>query len=363
MIYFLLSKQNSHTIYRYLKERGRPISGQIGVIHYEDLRPLQCLKCSALIFSDLDIIEGEQLKIVCGIYDEIRKQHPDLTIFNNPHRVKLRYSLLRSLHDSGINPFNIYRPYDNLNDIRFPVFLRQENNHIGALSPLLKNEKALQTYLQSLEMQGWKRKHLLIVEYEDVQTPDGYFVRYAALRIGDEIYPYLIDYDQQWVAKYVDSPLKDTPQYASTYRDFSTNFKDKHLLMTIFEMAGIDYGRIDFSYSNGKPVVWEINLNPDYEYEENAHKHFEKGVREIKRQTNARILSNFRKLNGRKSHRVELDKTVFQGYNDVGSAPGLTKQLGVKIINVLPIKKELLTLKRALYLIWARVVLVLKRRK
>ena len=30
----------------------------------------------------------------------------------------------------------------------------------------------------------------------------------------------------------------------------------------MFQIAGIDYGRIDYSMLDGEPQVWEINTNP-----------------------------------------------------------------------------------------------------
>lgn len=360
MIYFILSKQNSHTINRYLSQRGASLQHEIGVILYEDLLPLKELDCCVLIFTDLDIIEDHQLNTACKIYDEIRKQNPELTIFNNPHHVKLRYQLLRSLYNSGINSFNVYRVNDELNDVRFPVFIRKENNHLGALTPLLENRKALNTSLLSLELQGWDRSQLLIVEYENVKTPDGYYIRYAALRIGNELFPYLIDYDQQWVAKYVDSPLKETDDYAKTYLDFSSNFKEKDILMKIFEDASIEYGRIDYCYFNGKLVIWEINLNPDFEHKDDVHKYLAEDVRKIKRQMNTRIVSTFSELNRHNNYHVELNDEFLKKNRALIPKRGFAKQLGIKIINAVPIKKEILSLKRALYLTWAKVLIALK---
>jgi hypothetical protein len=35
-------------------------------------------------------------------------------------------------------------------------------------------------------------------------------------------------------------------------------------LNNVFDLAGINYGRIDYSILHGKPVVWEINTNPHF---------------------------------------------------------------------------------------------------
>ena len=44
--------------------------------------------------------------------------------------------------------------------------------------------------------------------------------------------------------------------------DFLNANPHKKDLMAIFQMAGIDYGRIDYSLHKGRIQVWEINTNP-----------------------------------------------------------------------------------------------------
>ncbi len=361
MIYFILAKRNGFTIPRFLRERGKPLKENIHVLHYEDLSSLKFLECTALVFSDLDIISHDQLAQARMLHDQICEEHPDLTIFNNPHKVKLRYELLRSLNEKGINPFNVYRHSDELDILRFPVFIRQENNHIGPLTSLIHNSKDLEANLLSLQLQGWDVENLLIVEYHDVKTIEGYYTRYAAFRIGTELYPYLLDYNSHWMAKYVDSPYKDGEEYAVAFEEFVLRFRDKSLLMSVFEEAKIEYGRVDYSLCNGQPVVWEINLNPDYEYEDQTHKHFSERVRSIKRKTNANIVAHFKKLDTQEKHIIDIDsmKVREPASSNVNRQSRYYKSR-LRMINSIPMKKELLAFKRLTYLTLARLIMIIK---
>ena len=315
-----------------------------------------------LVFSDLDIISHDQLAQARMLYDRVCEKHPDLTILNNPHKVKLRYELLRYLKEQGINPFNVYRHNDELDVLRFPVFIRQENNHIGALTSLIHNRKDLEINLLSLRLQGWDIENLLIVEYEDVKTVEGYYTRYAALRVGKVLYPYLLDYNRHWMAKYVDSPFKDGEEYALAFEEFTLRFKDKPLLMSVFEEANIEYGRIDYSLCNGRPVIWEINLNPDYESEDQAHKHFSEQVRSIKRKTNASIVANFKSLDALEKHVIETDSMEAEAPANINAnRQSLYQKSRLSVINSIPMKKELLAFKRLAYLNLARLIMLARR--
>jgi hypothetical protein len=33
-------------------------------------------------------------------------------------------------------------------------------------------------------------------------------------------------------------------------------------MLRVFELAGVEYGRVDFGLVSGRPTVWEINTNP-----------------------------------------------------------------------------------------------------
>ena len=64
MIYFILDKRNSFTIKNYKAYRGQSISDRIGIIHYHEIEKLNNVLATTIIFSDLDYLTQEQLKMV-----------------------------------------------------------------------------------------------------------------------------------------------------------------------------------------------------------------------------------------------------------------------------------------------------------
>jgi hypothetical protein len=64
----------------------------------------------------------------------------------------------------------------------------------------------------------------------------------------------------RWMVKSV----SNTPTVESAREEFHYVETNPHAdwLGQVFEVAGVDYGRIDYGVLNGRPQAWEINLNP-----------------------------------------------------------------------------------------------------
>jgi hypothetical protein len=63
-----------------------------------------------------------------------------------------------------------------------------------------------------------------------------------------------------WVVK----SMQNQPTEASVRESLRYQHENPHQawLARVFDVAGIDYGRIDYGIAGGVPQVWEINLNP-----------------------------------------------------------------------------------------------------
>ena len=98
-----------------------------------------------------------------------------------------------------------------------------------------------------------------------METSDGVFKKYSALKIKDIIIPRQLDYNMHWMVKtnirFNTYPEKE---YFEELELFMQKNPHSGWLKQIFEIAGIEYGRIDYGIFEGVPIVWEINLNPDY---------------------------------------------------------------------------------------------------
>jgi hypothetical protein len=177
-------------------------------------------------------------------------------VLNRPGRVLRRFELLRSLHDAKLNPFNAYRADGATPQCRFPVFVRDEQRHDGPLTPLLHNQDELTTALSKLQ----HRTSLLIVEYCETRGGDGLYRKYSAMRVADKLIPRHVLFSGQWVDK---TPDVITDAGVTEEREFLRAFPHAAQIRSAFELAGIDYGRIDYSCgASGRVVTWEINTIP-----------------------------------------------------------------------------------------------------
>lgn len=302
MIYFVLERSNSNTIRKYLQFRGEPMVGTIEVICYDEIEKLNGLSCSTLIFSDFDRLTSSQLTEVTKIFNQLKQKYPTLHILNNPSKVKLRYDLLTELYNRGINPYKVHRLSGNWDGIKFPVFVREENNHTGALSALIYSHKKLEQNVLALNMQGYPTKNLLATEFVDVSAKQGVFKKYSALKLQNEVFPRQVDYNFHWMVK-TSIRFNKYPkeEFLKEFTDYMHNHPHEKILTDLFEIAQIDYGRIDYGMLNGNPVVWEINLNPDYGGKKNKKN-------EIREDTVHQLRDEFHKKFREKF--FELDKSV-----------------------------------------------------
>lgn len=309
MIYFILAGSNSNTIKKYLEYRGNQLQKDIGIIYYDDLSKLNGLECNTLIFSDFDRLNKNQLAEVIKIFDIIKSRYPELNLVNNPAKTKLRFDLLRELYNLGINPFNVHRIVESLNNIRFPVFLREENNHTGALSGLIFNYKSLEANVFALSLQGYPAKNLLAVEFVDVADEMGIYGKYSALKVVDTVYPRQLDYNMHWMVKtsirYNRYPEKE---FLKEFKYFMDNNPHEIWLEKVFKLAGIEYGRIDYGLLNNQPVVWEINLNPDYGgRKRKKRKKRNVVIQEIRNTFHTTLIEKWKELNRNNLVKLQLD--------------------------------------------------------
>jgi len=100
---------------------------------------------------------------------------------------------------------------------------------------------------------------LLVVEYCDTADKDGIYRKYSAFMIGGRVVPAHIDCSRGWMVK--DTDIVDAGVMKQEQDYLETN-PHREWLEETFALAGVDYGRMDYSLLNGAPQVWEINTNP-----------------------------------------------------------------------------------------------------
>lgn len=258
MILYLTARPHDYTVESFYGGWAQDAEPRMTPIYYDWLRFARSLPVATYIFADLERLSANELAFAQDLWEQLRSV-PGIRLLNEPGRVLRRFELLERLADEGINEFRNYRVNgDHLPDCRFPVFLRRERDHVGALSSLIDNRDDLQAAITKARAAG--ENDLLIVEFCDVADADGVFRKWSAFRVGDRIIPRHLVFDRDWMQK--EPKLVESAMLEEEQRYLDEN-PHRDELMNVFELARIDYGRIDYGFRGDRLQVWEINTNPN----------------------------------------------------------------------------------------------------
>jgi hypothetical protein len=259
MIYYLVTKKHSYTVKGWLEQYSKLWEGRMKILPYEDFS--DSFDKGTFIFSDLERLKPSITRKVENRWNELRKA--GCNTLNHPVQSLRRYALQKTIS----NDFRVFRTNEIPDDIRFPVFLRRENDHAGNITPLLKDHKEvrkarLRNFYSFKNLRMFRFSHfqpLLLAEFINTMSPDGIFRKYSAMKIGDQIIPRHILFSKSWCVKTTDIVSSETLKEEYAY--FASNPHESEL-SKIFDIAKIDYGRIDYGFYQGRLQVWEINTNP-----------------------------------------------------------------------------------------------------
>jgi hypothetical protein len=257
MIHYLVTPGYAHTMRTFLDHWARDLDSRVRIVTYDEALRAEQLPLGTYIFSDLERLLPSETEIATTVWDQLGAAGARL--LNHPTRTLRRYDLLSMLHARGRNAFRVVRASDRNDDLRFPVFLREEGEHSGSLTRLIQNRRQLDEAVVGAMVRGHRMRGLLVVEYCDTADPDGVFRKYSAFTVGGRVVPCHIDCSRGWVVK--DTDIVNDEVMEQERRYLETN-PDREWLEETFALAGVDYGRIDYSLKDGRPQVWEINTNP-----------------------------------------------------------------------------------------------------
>ena len=260
MITFWVSDAGSFGIEEYLALRAPQLAGRVQVRRYESLTPELELDTGAHIFSALDQLTPAGREAVTILHDRLAPSCAPELLLNNPRKFRRRGDLLRMFFEAGINTFNAYRVTDSFDAIRYPVFVREESEHNGAVTGLITGRRDLVRALRALRGRGFRSANLLIVELCDLSDPEGLFHTASAFKVGEYIVPAHLLRGRHWMLKWTESDHGE--QALRENLEFVTGNPHGEWLRRIFALAGIDYGRIDYGVRGDTLQVWEINTNP-----------------------------------------------------------------------------------------------------
>lgn len=198
-----------------------------------------------------------QRELLAQVWDQLERDGRS-RLLNNPRRVIGRYDLLKLMYAKGINNFRAFRIDELPSDLRFPVFLRVENDHRGSRSELIHDWRELDAWLVRGALGCPPGANLIVVEFCDTVCPDGNYRKYGSFRVGGRVLAPMLDINVHWMVK---RGYQVIPPTAQKEWDHLLTNPFEEATSEIFEMAGYDFGRIDFAFQGGQMRVWEINSN------------------------------------------------------------------------------------------------------
>lgn len=282
-ITFLVHPGKEYTVAKYLRSWGRPLASWVDLKVYPGSRTtgrnvwkrasqrLRSWRVGAFrpppprsgrhiyVFTDVERLDAGETERALALWETLSSRDDTSAILNHPVRSMRRLELLETLHAEGRNDFAVYRAEDDPEPARWPVFVREANDHTGAASARCHDRASLRAAIEDLERRGVARHEAIVVEYCDTADEDGVIRKYGAFRVGDRILARQIHFSRHWVVRVPDIV---TPATAAEEAVLVAENPHAEALREVFDLARIDYGRIDYAVRDGRIQVWEINTNP-----------------------------------------------------------------------------------------------------
>jgi hypothetical protein len=229
------------------------------IASYQSLLVSSGVPSGTYVFCDLDRVPAGDRTGVLALWDALHASGLACLV-NDPRRVRLRYPLLRHLFERGVNDFNVYRADENLDAVRYPVFVRCEHDHGGPRTPLIENRPALDAALERLRSRPSWRSQLIVTECAAERDDDGLFRKYGAVLVNGEVIPWHVIASRVWLVK--SSTRETSDRLRDEQRRYLADNPHAERVRAAFAAANIEYGRIDYAMSADRIRVFEINTNP-----------------------------------------------------------------------------------------------------
>lgn len=262
MVVFVTLPVGAGHVGYFLNRYGRSHSRHLTETTYFDLARKGRALAAAYVFCDVQRMNRAQRALAVGLWRRLSAIGDSVRLYNDPRHELGRYEFLRAAFAEGWNRFNVYQVDEIPESVRWPVFLRIESDHSGPKSDLIETPERLWKSVAELVLAGARLKDLLVVEFLDTRSPDGCYRKYGAFRIGRRVFGQHFFLCTEWTAK-ASNRLRSESALAEGKNYFLTN-PHAELLLPFFELAQIEYGRIDYALVDGTVQAWEINDNPQF---------------------------------------------------------------------------------------------------
>lgn len=275
MICYVTPEARTRAIRHFLAADGQPLAQQLRIVTWEELARARSIPRATWVFAAVDQLCPAERELADLLAARVEEAWPDVRILNRPSEVLRRYELLRAALDAGINPFRAVPASAVLpgraerpggaderiaDELRYPVFVRERDDHSGALAGLIDGRAALERALVSLMLRGYVLEELLVVEFCDTADAAGIYRKYSAFIVGDVILPRYLNASREWMVKQGGRIYE--ARFADEELAYLASNPHEPWLRAAFGLARIRYGRIDYGVQNGAPRIWEINTSP-----------------------------------------------------------------------------------------------------
>ena len=266
-VLFIGTRRGANT-FRALIGFTRPI--RCAATSFERFRLFRRYTARVVVMSDVERITGDDEDRLSHLFNYWSRdgRHGPL-ILNRPPRTLRRYALLKELYRRGINKRNIFRLDEPqvVDEVRFPCFIRTENEHwFGKTPRILNSRDDIIDEVRKLEDNGLTLYGKIVCELADTREHAGHYVKYSYLKIGDHIIPAHRYAGTEWFLKHYHADFIDAyPDTLAEEERFLEEQWDLDVVRQVFDIAGMDYGRIDYGRCpDGGIHVFEVNTAPNH---------------------------------------------------------------------------------------------------
>lgn len=254
-----MPRDHEFTLREHFLGRGRDVSGRCQIVHYENLPGRTQIESGTWVFVAVDQLRPGVRRMAEALERQLDGQ-PGIRVLNRPSKALHRHELLATLHARGHNDFRPVSADGDLSVLRYPVFVRSARFHNGPLSPLLHSRREVDAHIGWALLRGYQLRDLLAIEFCDTSGDGGMFRKYSACIVGDRVVARSLQYGRNWIVKHMAGEFSRAMHLEA--RDYVVQNPHSAALAAVFKLAHVEYGRMDYGFSNGRLQVWEINLNP-----------------------------------------------------------------------------------------------------
>jgi len=221
------------------------------------------LPAATYIFTSVDRLDSNERRLAGKVYRHINNAGLGFRALNDPSHAKGRYRLLRALFDAGINKFNAYLAVEQPKPTKFPVFVRRNSMSTAPLTGLIMSQHELEVSLNNFEKMGEPLDDLVVIEYNAREVAPNVFQKWSAYNAGGSISLNYAISECNWLVKYGEIDIIGHHFYEREFELLQSNAFEKQV-RKVFEIADIEYGRVDFGLVEGEPQFYEVNFNPEF---------------------------------------------------------------------------------------------------